>query len=342
MLNIFRRKEKEVVINAEETTAYELPIREEKPPASWFSRLKTGLKRTRNNLGGGLARLILGKKQIDEQLLEDIKTQLLVADVGISATHKMIEQLTQAVSRKELDNPEALFAALKTQLTHLLEPVSKSLTIRPFAETGKTYVILMAGINGAGKTTTIGKMAHYFKSQGLSVMLAAGDTFRAAAVEQLQAWGKRNEVTVVAQHIGADSASVIFDALTSAQARRIDVLLADTAGRLHTQGHLMQELQKILRVMKKLDPEAPHETMLVLDAGIGQNALNQAEQFKQAVHLTGITMTKLDGTAKGGIIFAVAEKTQIPLRFIGVGEGIEDLKPFSAEEFVTALFEEEE
>lgn len=308
-------------------------------PKSWFSRLKAGLKRTRDNLGSGLERLILGKKQIDDELLDEIQAQLLTADVGISATQKMIDHLTQAVSRKELDNPQALFSALKTQLSDLLKPVSQPLSIKPFAQTGKTYVILMAGINGSGKTTTIGKMAHYYKAQGLSVMLAAGDTFRAAAVEQLQAWGKRNDVPVIAQQTGADSASVIFDALASAQARHVDVLIADTAGRLHTQGHLMQELQKILRVMKKLDPEAPHETMLVLDAGTGQNALNQAEQFHKAINLTGISITKLDGTAKGGIIFAVAEKTKIPLRFIGVGEGVDDLKPFSEKDFVTALFE---
>lgn len=321
MLNIFKRQEKE-------------------EKASWFSRLKTGLKRTRENLGDGLARLILGKKQIDEALLEEIEAQLLMADIGLSATKKIIAQLTQAVSRKELNDPEALLSTLKILLGDLLSPVTKPLNIQPFSETKKTCVILMAGINGAGKTTTIGKMAHYFKEQGLSVMLAAGDTFRAAAVEQLKAWGERNQVVVIAQHTGADSASVIYDALASAQARQIDVLIADTAGRLHTQGHLMQELQKIVRVLKKLDPDAPHETMLVLDAGTGQNALNQAEQFHKAIDVTGITLTKLDGTAKGGIIFAVAEKTDIPLRFIGVGEGVDDLKPFSGKEFVSALFEE--
>lgn len=320
MLNIFKRKEKKT---------------------SWFSRLKTGLKRTREHLGDGLARLVLGKKEIDAALLEAIQTQLLIADVGLTATKKIIAHLTDAVSRKELNNPEALLSALKEQLHTLLKPVSQPLNIKPFSETGKTMVILMVGINGSGKTTTIGKLAHYYKEQGHSVMLAAGDTFRAAAVEQLQAWGERNTIPVVAQQTGADSASVIFDALTSATARHVDILIADTAGRLHTQGHLMQELQKIVRVIKKIDPDAPHETMLVLDAGFGQNALNQSEQFNQAVGVTGITLTKLDGTAKGGIIFAVADKTAIPLRFIGVGESIDDLKPFSEHEFISALFEEE-
>lgn len=335
MFSIFKRKEKEEV--------QESPIVEEttSTSSSWFSRLKAGLKRTRENFGNGLSRLILGKKQIDEELFEEIQAQLLMADVGVSATQKMLDHLTQGVSRKELNDPEALLTALKTQLTNLLEPVSQPLSIKPYSETGRTFVILVVGVNGSGKTTTLGKMAHLFKKQGYSVMLAAGDTFRAAAVEQLQAWGTRNDVAVVAQASGADSASVIFDALSSAQARKIDILLADTAGRLHTQSHLMRELQKIVRVIKKLDPEAPHETLLVLDSGIGQNALNQVEQFHQAMNLTGITMTKLDGTAKGGIIFALAEKNHIPVRFIGVGESIDDLKAFSGKEFVSALFEEE-
>lgn len=334
MFSIFKRKEKE--------EAQELQIIEEKTSGSWFSRLKAGLKRTRENFGNGLSRLILGKKQIDEELFEEIQTQLLMADVGVSATQKMLNHLTEAVSRQELNNSEALLAALKTQLVNILDPVAKPLAIKPFSETGRTFVILVVGVNGSGKTTTLGKMAHFFKNQGYSVMLAAGDTFRAAAIEQLQAWGKRNDVSVVAQSTGADSASVIYDALSSAQARKVDILLADTAGRLHTQSHLMRELQKVVRVIKKLDPDAPHETLLVLDSGIGQNALNQVEQFHQALTLTGITMTKLDGTAKGGIIFAVAEKNHIPVRFIGVGESIEDLKPFSGQDFVSALFEEEQ
>ncbi len=334
MFNIFKRKEKEIAQEKLQETQPE-------SSSSWFSRLKTGLKRTREHLGDGLARLILGKKEIDAALLDEIQTQLLIADVGLAATQKIIKHLTDGVSRKELNNPEALFSALKEQLSDLLKPISQPLVIKPFKETGKTTVILMVGINGSGKTTTIGKMAHYYQEQGLSVILAAGDTFRAAAVEQLQAWGKRNNVPVVAQQTGADSASVIFDAFTSATARQMDILIADTAGRLHTQGHLMQELQKIVRVIKKQDAEAPHETMLVLDAGFGQNALNQAEQFNQAIGLTGITLTKLDGTAKGGIIFAMADKTPLPIRFIGVGESIDDLKPFSEKEFVTALFDEE-
>lgn len=335
MLNIFKRK-------VSETLPEKIPEKES-PQASpsWFSRLKAGLRRTRENLGNGLTQLILGKKQIDAELLDAIQRQLLLADVGLSATNAIIDHLTQAVSRKELNQPEALLEALKTQLSDWLKPMAVPLMIESFEKTGRTTVILMAGINGAGKTTTIGKIAHYYQSQGLSVMMAAGDTFRAAAVEQLQEWGRRNQVPVVAQHTGADSASVIFDALTSAQARKIDVLIADTAGRLHTQGHLMQELEKIVRVIKKLDPNAPHETMLVLDAGTGQNALNQAEKFQQAIAISGITLTKLDGTAKGGILFAIADKTHIPLRFIGVGEGIEDLKPFSETEFVEALFEQE-
>lgn len=339
MFSIFKRKEKEKILEIEKSQ--ESFESDEKPSGSWFSRLTAGLKRTRESFGNGLARLILGKKQIDDSLFEEIQAQLLMADVGVSATQKMLDHLTQAVSRNELNNPEALFSALKSQLSSLLEPVAKPLVIKSFAETGRTFVILVVGVNGSGKTTTLGKMAHFYKSQGHSVMLAAGDTFRAAAVEQLQAWGQKNEVPVVAQHAGADSASVIYDALSSAQARKVDILLADTAGRLHTQGHLMRELKKISRVIKKLDPDAPHETLLVLDAGIGQNTLNQAEQFHQEMGLTGIAITKLDGTAKGGIIFAVAEKTHIPVRFIGVGESIDDLKPFSGKEFVSALFEED-
>lgn len=327
MLNIFKRKTPETV--------------QEQTSPSWFSRLKAGLKRTRENLGNGLTQLILGKKQIDAELLDAIQRQLLLADVGLSATNAIIDNLTQAVSRKELNQPEALLEALKIQLSDWLKPMAVPLMIEPFEKTGRTTVILMAGINGAGKTTTIGKMAHYYQLQGLSVMMAAGDTFRAAAVEQLQEWGRRNHVPVVAQHTGADSASVIFDAMSSATARKTDVLIADTAGRLHTQGHLMQELEKIVRVIKKVDPDAPHETMLVLDAGTGQNALNQAEKFQQAINISGITLTKLDGTAKGGILFAIADKTHIPLRFIGVGEGVDDLKPFSEVEFVEALFEQD-
>jgi fused signal recognition particle receptor len=304
-----------------------------------FSRLKSGLSRTRHSLTDGVATLVLGSKAIDDELLEEIETTLLVADVGVDATREIIDDLTQRISRKELGDAEALMQALHDDMQAILEPCSVPLTI---PEAGKPYVILMVGINGAGKTTTIGKLTRRLKDQGLQPMLAAGDTFRAAAVEQLQTWGKRNDVPVIAQHQGADAASVIYDALQSAQARNIDVLIADTAGRLHTQSNLMDELVKIKRVLGKLDENAPHEVMLVVDAGTGQNALNQAQQFNAAVGLTGITLTKLDGTAKGGIVFAIARKLGIPIRFIGVGEGIENLREFNAREFVDALFARDE
>jgi fused signal recognition particle receptor len=300
-----------------------------------FKRLKDGLSRTRQSLTGGVADLVLGSKSIDDDLIEEIETMLLVADVGVEATREIIDGLTEQVARKQLNDAEALLAALRQQMQTILTPSSQPLTI---PENTRPYVILMVGINGAGKTTTIGKLAHRFQQQGLKVMLAAGDTFRAAAVEQLQTWGERNDVPVIAQQQGADSASVIFDALNSARSRNMDVLIADTAGRLHTQTNLMEELKKIKRVMGKLDDSIPHEIMLVVDAGTGQNALNQAQEFNAAVGLTGITLTKLDGTAKGGIIFAIAKKMNIPIRFIGVGEGIENLRTFDAEEFVDALF----
>ncbi len=300
-----------------------------------FGRLRQGLSRTRSNLTEGIATLALGHKAIDDELLEDIETRLLTADVGVDATQRIIGKLTRRISRKELKDADALMAALKEDMTAILAPCSRPLQ----AETpSATYVILMIGINGAGKTTTIGKLAKYLQAQGKSVILAAGDTFRAAAVEQLQAWGERNDIPVIAQQSGADSASVIYDALQAARARGIDVLIADTAGRLHTQSNLMEELKKIKRVMAKLDSSAPHEVMLVVDAGTGQNALSQADEFHQAVGLTGISLTKLDGTAKGGVIFAIANKLEIPIRFIGVGEGIDDLRPFNADEFVGALF----
>jgi len=301
-----------------------------------FARLKQGLARTRANFSDGLADLVMGRKQIDDELLEDLETLLLTADVGVEATRRIVDDLTAQVKRKELADPEALTVALKAQLAGLLRKVDAP--VRQPAP-GKPQVILMVGINGAGKTTTIGKLAKRLQQEGQSVMLAAGDTFRAAAVEQLQTWGERNKVPVVAQHTGADSASVIYDALAAATARGIDVLIADTAGRLHTKTNLMEELAKLARVMKKIDPDAPHEVMLVVDGGTGQNALNQAEQFHKAIPLTGITITKLDGTAKGGIIFAIADRMQVPIRFIGVGEGIEDLRHFDAEDFVRALFE---
>ncbi len=304
-----------------------------------FGRLRAGLKRTRSGLTEGIASLLSGRRQIDDDLLEELETRLLVADVGVEATRTIIQDLTGRVARKRLGDADALMAALKEDMRAMLEPVSVPLQI---PDSDKPFVLLMVGINGAGKTTTIGKIARRLQNEGCKVMLAAGDTFRAAAVEQLQVWGERNDIPVVAQQQGADAASVIYDALQAARARGIDVLIADTAGRLHTQSNLMEELKKIKRVLQKLDPEAPHEIMLVVDAGTGQNALNQAQQFNEAVGLTGITLTKLDGTAKGGIIFAIASRLGIPIRFIGVGESIEDLRPFDAGEFVDALFESED
>ncbi len=310
-----------------------LPEPQAKP--GFFSRLSQGLKRTRENLAGGLADLFLGDKQIDEDLFEEIETQLLMSDVGIDATQKIIKELTEQVSRKQLADSAALFNALKQLLANLLAPVEQPLEI---TSTEKPFVILMVGVNGVGKTTTIGKLAKRFQQQGKSVMLAAGDTFRAAAVEQLQVWGQRNDVPVIAQHTGADSASVIFDALQAATARGVDVLIADTAGRLQNKAHLMDELAKVKRVMQKIDPQAPHETLLVLDAGTGQNAINQTQQFHQEIQLSGLAVSKLDGTAKGGVLFALAEKFAIPVRYIGVGEAIDDLRTFNASDFIQALF----
>ncbi len=300
----------------------------------FFQRLKQGLGRTGNQLASGIGRLFLGRKEIDAELLEALETELLQADVGVEATLDIVGRLTEQVSRKDLQDGDALYTALQAELLALLEPVQQAL--EPAGQ--KPFVILMVGVNGAGKTTTIGKLASRLKAEGKSVMLAAGDTFRAAAVEQLQAWGERNDVPVIAQHTGADAASVIFDALQAAQARGVDVLIADTAGRLHNKDNLMEELKKVVRVMAKLDPGAPHEVMLVLDSGMGQNALAQAEHFREAVGVSGITLTKLDGTAKGGIIFAVARKLGLPIRFIGIGESAADLRPFQAREFVDALF----
>jgi fused signal recognition particle receptor len=304
-----------------------------------FGRLKQGLSRTSNKLTSGFANLVLGRKTIDDDLLEELETQLITADLGIDATTKIITDLTQRVARKQLGDVEALFNAMRDDMVSILEPSSEHLTI-PDKE--GPFVILMVGINGVGKTTTIGKLAKQFQNQGKSVMLAAGDTFRAAAVEQLQVWGQRNNIPVIAQPTGSDSASVIFDALQAAKSRGTDILIADTAGRLHTQSNLMEELKKVKRVMSKVDATAPHEVMLVLDAGTGQNALQQAQQFHQAVGVSGITLTKLDGTAKGGIIFAIANKTGLPIRYIGVGEKIDDLRPFDAPEFVDALLGRED
>ena len=304
----------------------------------FFSRLATGLSKTRSGFSDGVANLLLGKKEIDDDLLEDLETQLVMADVGVEATREIMAKLTERVGRKELTDSDALFEALIKELQDVLAPCQQPLVI----DSGnKPYVILMVGINGVGKTTTIGKLAKQFQAKGKSVMLAAGDTFRAAAVEQLQVWGERNDVPVVAQHTGADSASVLYDALEAATARGTDILIADTAGRLHTKDNLMSELEKVVRVMKKIDPEAPHEVMLVLDAGTGQNAINQAVQFQKSVGVTGLTLTKLDGTAKGGVIFALAKQLGLPVRFIGIGEGINDLRPFDANDFTRALFDKD-
>jgi len=308
----------------------------EKEAPRFFERLKTGLAKTRAHFTHSLATLLLGKKELDAAVFEVLETQLLLADVGIEATQQLIDGLSQKLKRKELNNVETAIETLQENMKTLLQPCEKELRIHPDKA---PFLILVVGINGSGKTTTIGKLAKYFKEQGKTVLLAAGDTFRAAAIEQLQIWGKRNQIPVIAQQSGADTASVIYDAFQAAKARQIDVLLADTAGRLHTQTNLMAELQKVKRVLAKLDPQAPHEILLVLDATIGQNALNQAQQFHAAMGLTGLVITKLDGTAKGGIIFAIAKQLQLPIRFIGIGEGIDDLRPFHANDFVQALFE---
>ncbi|MBS8240539.1 signal recognition particle-docking protein FtsY [Marinobacter lipolyticus] len=313
------------------------PVAEE-PAVSVFERIRKGLGKTRATLSSGLSDLFAVGKKIDEDLLEEIETTLLMADVGVTATSEIIESLTDKLERNQLKDGAALRQALRDELHGLLAGVTKPLELN----TGKKpYVILMVGVNGVGKTTTIGKLTKKFQTEGKSVMLAAGDTFRAAAVEQLQVWGERNNVPVVAQHTGADSASVIFDAIQSAQSREVDVVIADTAGRLQNKDNLMNELEKVVRVMKKLDDSAPHEVMLVLDAGTGQNALSQAQVFQQAVGVSGITLTKLDGTAKGGIVFAIARQLQLPIRFIGVGEQVDDLRSFDAETFVDALFDDQ-
>ena len=309
----------------------------EESRAGFLERLKQGLSKTSASLGEGMASLFLGKKVIDDDLLEDLETRLLTADVGVEATTAIIGNLTKRVARKELADSGALYKALQDELVALLKPVEQPLKID---SSKQPYVILVVGVNGAGKTTTIGKLAKKLQQDGKKVMLAAGDTFRAAAVEQLQVWGERNQIAVIAQHTGADSASVIFDAVQAAKSRGMDVLIADTAGRLHTKDNLMEELKKVRRVIGKLDDTAPHEVLLVLDAGTGQNAINQAKQFNQTVNLTGLALTKLDGTAKGGVIFALAKQFALPIRYIGVGEGIDDLRTFEAEAFVQALFAE--
>ena len=304
-------------------------------PTGFFQRLSGKLSKTSNSLGDGLGRLLLGKKEIDEDLLEDIETQLLMSDVGIDTTTHIMAKLAEGIEREALLNSEALYEQLKIALAATLNPSDQPFTIDC---TQSPFVILVVGVNGAGKTTTIGKLAKRFQQEGLSVMLAAGDTYRAAAVEQLQVWGQRNDVPVVAQHTGADSASVIFDALQSAKSKGADILIADTAGRLHNKDNLMEELKKVVRVMGKIDAAAPQEILLVLDATTGQNAVAQAEKFKSIIGVTGLAITKLDGTAKGGVLFAISEKLQLPIRFIGVGEQVDDLRPFNADEFVDAIF----
>ncbi|RAY70829.1 signal recognition particle-docking protein FtsY [Enterobacter hormaechei] len=327
-----------IVVPVEEQAEDEIAQEQEKPTKEgFFARLKRSLLKTKENLGSGFISLFRGKK-IDDDLFEELEEQLLIADVGVETTRKIITNLTEGASRKQLRDAEALYGLLKDEMGEILAKVDKPLNI----EGKMPFVILMVGVNGVGKTTTIGKLARQFEQQGKSVMLAAGDTFRAAAVEQLQVWGQRNNIPVIAQHTGADSASVIFDAIQAAKSRNVDVLIADTAGRLQNKSHLMEELKKIVRVMKKLDEEAPHEIMLTIDASTGQNAISQAKLFHEAVGLTGITLTKLDGTAKGGVIFSVADQFGIPIRYIGVGERIEDLRPFKADDFIEALFARED
>ncbi|MEM9243539.1 MAG: signal recognition particle-docking protein FtsY [Pseudomonadota bacterium] len=343
MIKLFKRKKKQPQAHQADNSAQQQVSTADTAsiePASkqprLFKRLSTGLSKTRQNLFGGMSNIILGDKKIDDALLEQIETQLLIADVGINATEEIIVDLTKRVSRRSLTDSHMLLAALKENMTAMLEKVEQPLLI---PDQHKPFVIFVVGVNGAGKTTTIGKLAKRLQLENKKVMLAAGDTFRAAAIEQLQVWGQRNDIAVVAQQSGADSASVIYDALSSATAQGIDVLIADTAGRLHSQEHLMAELQKIQRVMKKQGTDLPHETLLVIDSRNGQNALVQAEKFHAAIGVTGLCLTKLDGTAKGGIIFALAKKLNLPVRFIGIGESIDDLRVFNAEEFINALFE---
>ncbi|MGN0936137.1 signal recognition particle-docking protein FtsY [Acinetobacter amyesii] len=325
--------QQEVAAPLQET---ESETEDSKVKGGFFSRMKEGLAKSRKNLADGMVNILIGGKEIDDELLEEVEEQLLVADIGVDATKTIIANLTERTERGDLIYSHSLYKALQEELVVLLAPRVKPLHI----DSNKNpYVILVVGVNGVGKTTTIGKLAKRLQGEGKKVMLAAGDTFRAAATEQLQIWGERNNIAVVAQGHGADSASVIFDAYESARAKGVDVLIADTAGRLHNKGHLMQELSKVKRVMQKIDATAPHEVMLVVDAGTGQNAINQVEMFDEAVGLTGLTITKLDGTAKGGVLFNIASRTHVPIRFIGVGEKIDDLRPFSAKSFVAALFE---
>jgi fused signal recognition particle receptor len=330
MFNLLKRKKDSAtpVTSAEETPPTKLGL---------FDKLKLSLAKTRSHLSNGLANIFLGKKVLDQEVLDHLETQLLTADIGIDATSQLINHLTEKLARNELQDTAAALVTLQTDMKEMLRPCEVAFNLPE--KTTSPFIILVVGINGSGKTTTIGKLAKHFQNQGKKVMLAAGDTFRAAATQQLQVWGERNNIPVVAQHSGADTAAVIYDAFESAKAKQMDILIADTAGRLHTQTNLMDELKKVKRVLAKIDPTAPHETLLILDASIGQNALNQAKQFHEAVGVTGLAITKLDGTAKGGIIFAIAKLLKLPIRFIGIGEGIDDLRPFSVDEFVTALFE---
>lgn len=337
MFDFLKRKKKPEDNESQEQNLNDAPQANETEDTSagFFSRLKQGLTKTRASLSTGLSNIFLGKKKIDADLLGEIETALITADVGVETTEELIQKLTQKLARNELSDSEAAFHCLQDEMKKILEPCAKPLEI-PAEQ--KPFVVLVVGVNGSGKTTTIGKLAHYYQNNNKKTMLAAGDTFRAAAIEQLQVWGQRNNIPVIAQQPGADTAAVIYDAVEAAKARDVDILLADTAGRLHTQSNLMSELQKVKRVAGKIDPTAPHEVLIVLDATLGQNALNQVKQFNEAVNVSGIVLTKLDGTAKGGIIFAIAKATGIPIRFIGVGEGIDDLRPFHAEEFISALF----
>lgn len=346
MLGFKKKSDKEVALkqplessNTLPATSLPVTAEQESTKESFFTRMKQGLGKTRNNFTKGMGDLLLGRKEIDDELLEDIETQLLMADVGVEATNKIINSITEQVARQELLFADALYEKLKEEMLGILESAQGDVTKFEQFENRKPYVLLVVGVNGVGKTTTIGKLAKRLQGQGKEVILAAGDTFRAAAVEQLQVWGERNRVSVVAQHTGADSASVIFDALQSAQAKKADILIADTAGRLHNKSNLMEELSKIKRVLKKLDESAPHEVMLVIDASTGQNAVNQVLQFKASVGVDSLALTKLDGTAKGGVVFAIAQQCQIPIKYIGVGEKIDDLRPFDHKQFVEALFE---
>ena len=341
MLGLFKRDKKDPqdTQNPEASAATEATPSPSQEPAKQglFARLKSGLAKTRSGLTEGLAGLFGAGRKLDDELLEELETRLLMADVGMKATQEIIANLTEKVDRKQLKDAPALLEALKAELKALLEPVNKPLILPE--QSDQPFVILMVGVNGVGKTTTIGKLAKRYQAEDKKLLLAAGDTFRAAAVEQLKVWGERNQVPVIAQHTGADSASVVFDALQAAQARKVDLLIADTAGRLHNKSNLMDELAKVRRVMQKLDPQAPQETLLVLDAATGQNAVAQARQFNEAVPLTGLVLTKLDGTAKGGVVFALARELGIPVRFIGVGEQAEDLRDFDADTFVEALLD---